>query len=68
MSDTCPTCRETTGTARYCAPARCYCAHDDCPAEWHPLPNLREIEPAPTKPTRASSWDTREESTWIDSL
>lgn len=34
MSDdpTCPTCAEKTGTKRYCAPGRCYCAHPACPA------------------------------------
>lgn len=29
---TCNTCADTTGTTRYCALARCYCGHPDCPA------------------------------------
>lgn len=67
-SEMCATCIEQTGTQRYCAPARCYCGHDACPAEWHPLPDLREVDPAPAKPARASSWGTREDSTWIDKM
>ena len=65
----CATC-DTNGRKGYCAPARCYCAHEACHAfaSWHPLPDLREVAPAPRKPARASSWDTREESTWIDQI
>ena len=54
------------GTQRYCAPGRCYCAHDACHADWHPLPALSDT-PATTAPP-SSSWDNREESTWIDQL
>lgn len=72
MSDQdCPTCRAATGTTRYCAPSRCYCGHEDCPAfaSWvdpFALPQPTDT-PAPA-PATASSWDTREESTWIDKL
>lgn len=65
----CATC-ESGPTRRYCAPGRCYCAHPDCHAfaSWVELPTLADVVPAPRKPARASSWDTREESTWIDQL
>lgn len=32
MDENCPSCRTATGTTRYCAPSRCYCGHEDCPA------------------------------------
>lgn len=67
-ASTCRTCADETGTTRYCAPARCYCAHDDCPSEQAPLPPLVDAAPKTTNRTSASSWDTREESTWIDQL
>lgn len=65
----CATCA-TNGRKGYCAPGRCYCAHKTCHAfaSWQPLPDVRNHEPVTAKPARASSWDTREESTWIDSL
>ena len=66
----CATCLETTGTKRYCAPARCYCGHDACPAEWHPMPDLRETAPVPTRPDvrMSETWASREDDSWIDKL
>ena len=68
MTD-CQTCTDVERKG-YCAPGRCYCAHKTCHAfeSWTELPTLADVEPAPRKPARASSWDTREESTWIDQL
>lgn len=68
MSD-CQTCADVARNG-YCAPGRCYCGHPTCHAfaSWSELPPVADTEPAPRKPARASSWDTREESTWIDSL
>lgn len=68
MSGECSTC-DTSGRRGYCALGRCYCGHDTCQgfASWAPLPEP-VLEPAPRKPARASSWDTREDSTWIDQL
>ena len=68
--ETCATCAEVTGTKRYCAPGRCYCGHEDCPAfdTWIDLKSL-PIHDAPTTAKRGrSAWDDREGSTWIDSL
>jgi hypothetical protein len=36
--ESCPAC---TGS-RYCAPLRCYCAHNECPALYTPLPAIRD--------------------------
>lgn len=66
----CQSCAEVARKG-YCALGRCYCGHETCHAfaSWVELPALTDIAPAPRKaPTRASSWDTREESTWIDQL
>lgn len=68
---TCSTCAETAGTKRYCAPTRCYCGHSTCHAfdSWVDLRARRATTPAEAKPKPGrSAWDTREESTWIDSL
>jgi hypothetical protein len=64
----CATCT-TDGRKGYCAKGRCYCGHPTCQgfASWAPLAEP-VLETAPRKPSRASSWDTREESTWIDQL
>ncbi len=67
----CATCAATTGTKRYCAPARCYCGHADCPAvdsyvDINAIP-LWDAQP-PARPARRSSWDDRKDSTWIDKL
>lgn len=32
----CPTCTRERGDAAYCAPLRCYCLHNDCPAKRTP--------------------------------
>lgn len=70
MSDTCAPCATATGTKRYCALARCYCGHPECPA-FESFIDLDAIPlaDAPTRPSsRRSSWDDRKESTWIDQL
>ena len=62
----CATCAET-GRRGYCAPAGCYCGHETCHAyaSWQPLKTpditIREV-------AKASAWDEREDSTWIDRL
>jgi hypothetical protein len=62
--ESCPAC---TGS-RYCAPLRCYCAHNECPALYTPLPAIRD-DVATTIPSPSSaSWDNREGATWIDQL
>lgn len=65
----CATC-DKGGRKGYCALGRCYCGHPACHGyeSWSPLPEP-VLEPGPAKkPSRASAWDTREESTWIDQL
>ena len=63
----CATCAET-GRRGYCAPAGCYCGHDDCYAaasyvKVRPL-NVMTI---PTAKSRAAeAWADREEPTWLD--
>ena len=66
--DYCETCRANTGTLRYCALGRCYCGHADCPAftSWVELPALTNAHAAPAR--RSTTWDDREEATWIDQL
>lgn len=68
MTTACQTCANAERKG-YCAPGRCYCGHPTCHAfaSWTELPALPDA-PIPAKPARASSWDTREESTWIDQL
>lgn len=46
MKETCPTCvtDPRLPSKRYCAPARCYCDHEACPA--HPS---RAVEPTESK-------------------
>ena len=68
----CQTCRtEQPGSTRYCAPKRCYCAHEDCPAfasyeELRPV-TVTQIKPADDR--MADAWADREEGTsWIDTL
>ena len=60
---------DTSGRKGYCAKGRCYCGHPSCHGydSWTPLPDP-VFEPVADRPSRASSWDTREESTWIDEL
>ena len=65
----CATCANTVGTKRYCAPGRCYCGHPDCHAydTWVDLATVKLSDDSPVAaPSR--TWDTREESTWIDKL
>ena len=68
--ETCATCHATSGTSRYCAPGRCYCGHEACPAFDSYIDMSKVALPdAPTKNRHGSrSWDEREGSTWIDSL
>ena len=47
----CPTCAVEPGWAprRWCAPARCYCGHEACPAYvsgWVPLVRHLPVQPA----------------------
>lgn len=69
MSD-CGTCAETTGTKRYCAPLRCYCAHEDCYAfasyRKSQMPTLTNVKAADSR--MAKSWAERGEGSWIDGL
>lgn len=69
LPDTCATCAEITGTMRYCAPARCYCGHANCPAfaSFVDLTALPAADVAPVATLR-TGWDDREGETWIDKL
>jgi hypothetical protein len=59
-----------TGTGRYCPPRVCYCG--GCP--WWtqaPAPDYERVRQAAEqfgRPTSGSSWDEREDPTWIDDL
>lgn len=69
---TCPECAAdpTAAPNRSCAPRRCYCDHDSCHAAGSRearTESVADVTYLPT-PRRASSWDTREESTWIDKM
>lgn len=66
---TCLTCRVETGTKRYCAPGRCYCGHEACPA-FDTYIDPSTLIPRDVKPAKAgrSSWDNRGEATWIDKM
>jgi hypothetical protein len=70
MTDTCQSCAVESGTKRYCAPARCYCGHKNCPAfdSWVDLKALPIPEPTTTTRRKNTTWDDREGPTWIDSL
>lgn len=65
----CPTC-EAGPTKRYCAPARCYCGHEDCHAfaSWVDMTKV----PLPATPKRATktkaaeAWADREEESWLE--
>lgn len=61
----CPKC-----APRYCAPARCYCAHEECPAfeSWVDIRAIPFRDAEPKKNPARSSWDNREGETWIDSM
>ena len=69
-SESCATCATETGTKRYCAPARCYCGHSDCPAfdSWIDLKAVEFADTPVSAPKRGSTWDDREGATWIDKL
>ena len=68
----CTTCRTDPSTApgRVCAPRRCYCAHETCPAypSWVPREGQARVIHLPEPRTTSSAWANREESTWIDKL
>ena len=67
----CDTCRAATGTKRYCAPGRCYCGHEVCPAfdSYIDMSKVPLPEVGKSKRRRGTkSWDERGEATWIDSL
>lgn len=66
--ETCATCHHE-GRRGYCAPLRCYCGHDTCPAfaSWEPLEKPRMVAVPEIRPT-STTWDDREESTWIDQM
>ena len=65
----CQTCSDT-GRRGYCAPAGCYCGHEDCYAAASYV-KLRPLNIAITKPRdnrMADAWADREEGSWIDGL
>ena len=68
----CTTCRIDPSTApgRVCAPRRCYCAHEACPAvaSWVPREGQAHVIHLPEPRTTSSAWANREESTWIDKM
>jgi hypothetical protein len=66
---TCATCADS-GRKGYCAPLRCYCGHETCHAAGSREARTESVADVAYLPTqrRASSWDTREESTWIDKM
>ena len=70
-TEMCATCVETTKTRRYCAPGRCYCGHEACPAfaTWVDL-RAQPYRDAETKSNshHAKSWASREGASWIDQL
>jgi hypothetical protein len=67
-----PECCAACPGTRYCAPARCYCGHAECPA----FESYYDVRAMPFHETKAekkraaqkASWDSREGETWIDSL
>lgn len=68
---TCPTCTEPEwAPGRYCAPRRCLCGHDTCPAfaSWQPLTSLNVTPIKARRRTGKSAWDERSEAGWIDKL
>jgi hypothetical protein len=54
----------------YCAPLRCYCGDETCPAfeSYIPRDQLPDHQPdaAPKRRKQAESWANREGETWID--
>lgn len=66
----CPTCTRTRNDPAYCAPARCYCGHPDCPAAasyYKPPPITATV----TQRTEPSAWDERDKDSkhgWIDQM
>ena len=64
----CQTCREEQpASTRYCAPKRCYCGHEPCPAyASYEEPTHLNVTSLPR--ATSTAWDDREESTWIDSM
>lgn len=67
--ESCCTCREQTGTARYCAPGRCYCGHESCPAFASYVDiRLVPIHVAKSPAATSTAWKDREGETWIDQL
>lgn len=62
---------------RYCAPNRCYCGHDVCDARATFVAHTQVSTTGPVYDDTAASaapvmvdstWDDRDESTWIDNL
>ena len=66
---TCATCAADPKAARdrYCAPNRCYCGHETCPAfaSWR---ERAELNVTFIEPKASTAWADREESTWIDKM
>ena len=65
----CDKCREISGSPIYCAPKRCYCGHDECPAydSYIPLENV----PRPVmreQSQQKESWAGRAKNTWLDKM
>ena len=62
----CRVCVETRQEPVYCA--RCYCGHPECPAydTYRELPKPQNI--FYKNNTSRSSWDDREEQTWLDKM
>lgn len=65
-AECCPTC----GGSRYCAPLRCYCGHEDCPAFASFMDiTAVDLSVASTAPRHSTTaWDNRGEGSWIDKL
>ena len=67
---TCQTCRDVKpDSTRYCAPNRCYCGHESCPAypSWVEAERLAPVTNINTAKSRAAElWADREEPTWLD--
>ena len=66
----CSSC-QTSGRNGYCAPLRCYCGHECCPAfpsySRERYGDIKTTTAIPANSERmASSWAEREEPTWLD--
>ena len=62
-------CAECASEGRrgYCAPLRCYCAHDTCHAR-ESYVELRAPDLDSISDATSTTWASREGSTWIDRM